>query len=331
MSLLRKIGWLVLAVLLVTGTVSCKEEEEEEITKESMTGSVNFDIPYFVLKGETVTMSASGIIYPDDVYYKWYIPGIYADSLAANTITVKFPDSLATFTVSAASYSDGYYMSSNSRQVTTIDTTWNTSFQGLQHSGQVFRDERDGQCYRYVTLGDLDWFAHNANFRGCGVPYRASKATAAFFGSQYTWEEAMLHDVCPPGWRVPAMEDWESLASVLSGGASLPFVGNWTGLGEKASADVYLNGSRMWPYSPDNLHTNDFGWNAMPLGYSFAHDDTVEGLNAYGCWWCATERDADHGYYRYIWYDRGDFPMSYTGKKDMRIAVRCVRTHPQSL
>jgi uncharacterized protein (TIGR02145 family) len=151
------------------------------------------------------------------------------------------------------------------------------------------------------------------------------------FGSFYTWSEATSGQVCPEGWTVPTHEDWESLAAVLSGGRALPFVDNWDGLGAKASADAYLNEERLWPYSPDNGHTNDIGWNALPLGYSFANTTQFSGFNNYGCWWSATEKDEAQAFYRYIWYDLGDFPMAYTDKDDMRASVRCVRMHPQSL
>ena len=68
----------------------------------------------------------------------------------------------------------------------------------------------------------------------------------------------------------------------------------------------------------------------MPLGYCFVGDHDIVGLNEYGCWWSATEKDATHAYYRYVWYDDPDFPMSYTGKSDLMASVRCVRTRPQS-
>ena len=125
----------------------------------------------------------------------------------------------------------------------------------------------------------------------------------------------------------------DALSAALNGGEPLDFFSNWTGLGAKASADVRFNDVRMWPYTPDNVHSNDFGWNAMPLGYTFANswDTEFSGVKSYGCWWSATERNADQAYYRYIYCERPDFPMSYTSKTDMRASVRCVRTHPQSL
>ena len=328
MDLIKKFGWLMVVIALVAGVAACSEEEEEEVTSESMSGSVTCDIPYYVLKGETVTMTASGILYPRDVQYKWYIPGICADTLSRQTVTVRFPDSLGVFSVMACSQAPGFYVSSNTRSVTTIDTTWNTSLIGLKYSRFRFTDPRDGRSYRYITVGSLDWFNQNLAWQGTGTPFQASPATAPLFGSFYTWEEAV--DACPDGWHVPTVEDWESLAAVLNNGVSVSFFGNWPGLGAAASVDARMNEDRMWPYSPDNLHTNTVGWNALPLGFTALGSSEFQGLNEYGSWWCGTERNADQAYYRYIYYDRDDFPMGYTSKQDMRASVRCVRTHPQS-
>ena len=331
MDLIKKTGFLAAALLLLLGVFACKDEEEETETSASMSGSVVYDIPYYVLKGETVTMTASGILYPKEVRYKWYISGVYADTLTAKTVTVRFPDSLGVFTVSAFSYADGFYNSATTQTVTTIDTTWNTSLTGLADSAERVTDVRDGRSYRYVTIGPLDWFSQNLAWQGKGVPFKASPAVAGLFGSFYTWEEAVTGGVCPEGWRVPTEQDWNSLAAAMNGGEPLDFYGNWPGLGSRASADAYVNGERLWPYSPDNVHENSFGWNAMPLGYSFANTSDFSGVNAFGCWWSATEKNADQAFYRYIHYDRPDFPASYTSKNDLRASVRCVRTHPQSL
>lgn len=330
MQLTQYFRWVALTAMVLLSLLSCKKTEEEEVKPDSMSGTIVFDVPYYVLKGETVTMTASGVIYPKEVAYRWFISSVYPDSLSRRTITVQFPDSLGVFTVTAQASASGFYSASTSRLVTTIDTARGSSLAGLKFSEFQIEDERDGHVYDYVTAGDLDWFSQNLSWQGEGVPFRSSPATADMFGSFYTWEEATKGDVCPEGWRVPTNEDWASLAAVLNDGTPLPFVDNWAGLGTRASADAYLNENRMWPYSPDNTHTNDIGWNALPLGYTFTNTLDFSGLNSYGCWWSATEKDDAQAYYRYIWYDRGDFPMAYTGKDDMRASVRCVRTHPQS-
>ena len=331
MNLIRKTGWLVFALALLCGLTACKEDEEDT-TLPSMSGSVTFDIPSYVLKGETVTMSATGVLYPTDIQYRWYISGVYSDTLAFSRVTVRFPDSLGVFSVSAFAFASGFYSTSTTQTVTTIDTTWNTSLTGLYRSRNSFVDPRDGHCYGYVTLSGIDWFTQNLAWQGTGVPFKASKATAPLFGSVYTWQEAVEGNACPEGWRVPSQDDWISLSAVLNGGQPLDFYSSWPRLGERASADARMNEERMWSYTPDNLHTNDVGWNALPLGYTFADTGggTFTGVNTYGCWWSATEKNAEQAFYRYIYSESGDFPMSYTSKKDLRASVRCVRTHPQS-
>ena len=327
--------WLLPAtlLLLLAAMTACKETEEEETTGKSMSGLVEYSIPYYVLKGETVTMTASGILDPVDVTYKWYVSGVYIDTLTSPTISVRFPDSIGVFTVSATSYGQGYYTSVTTQTVTTVDTAYNASLQNVPRSGQSIVDPRDGQEYAYVTVGGLDWFSQNLGYAGrLGIvpPFKRSPSAVGLFGSFYTWGEVMWEDICPEGWRVPDNADWESLGTALNGGKAVPFIDNWAGLGAKASTDVLFNEERMWPYSPDNTHTNDVGWNAIPLGITTSEGKLWTGVGEYGYWWSASERNADQAYYRYIYYDKADFPMGFAGKNNVRASVRCVRTHPQS-
>ncbi|MCR5710241.1 MAG: hypothetical protein K6G79_07145 [Bacteroidales bacterium] len=331
MDFIKRTAFLAVLFAALVCFTGCKEEEEEEYTPETMTGSVTYDIPYYVLRGELVTLSASGVEYPSrDVTYKWYITGVYSDTLSTSVVTVRFPDSLGTFQVNCFSYYSGFYSLSTAQEVTTIDTTWNVSLQGLARSRDVFVDERDGRSYGYVTLGGLDWFSQNLGWLGSGVPFRKSPSTASMFGCFYTWEEAARGNVCPEGWRLPDNSDWESLSEALGDGSRQAFTGDWPGLGAKASVEAQFNGNRLWPYSPDNAHSNSAGWNALPMGCTFEGVTNFSGMNEFGYWWSATEKNPEQAYYRYIWYDRGDFPMGFTGKSQMRASVRCVRTHPQS-
>ena len=76
MDLIKKFCPLAVLALVLLALAACKQEEEETETSGSMSGTVVYDIPYYVLKGETVTMTASGIIYPKEVFYKWFISGV---------------------------------------------------------------------------------------------------------------------------------------------------------------------------------------------------------------------------------------------------------------
>ena len=339
MDWMKKTALYSLLVLLLVSAFSCRTAEEEEVTGESMSGAIDFDVPYYVHKGQTVTMRASGITYPRDAYYKWYVSGVYADTLTSNVITVRFPDSLGVFNVSAVSFAPGFYSNSSTRTVTTVDTSYNGSVKGLSRSGFSIVDARDGMVYDYVTIGDFDWFSQNLAYvdRTEAVYYKQSPAVASLFGAFYTFYEAARLKICPEGWYVPGNAEWENLAASVNGGVALPFIDNWAGLGSKLSADASFNGSRLWPYSPDNTHTNDFGWNALPLGSMTSDGSQVAGERSYGYWWSASESADGYAYYRYIYYDEGSFPMGSVraGGSDgyvsgVRMSVRCVRKHQQS-
>ena len=327
MDLFKKLSILTAVLAMVFIAAGCKEDEEEESTAQSMTGSVVYDIPYYVLKGETVTLSASGIEYPEKVKYKWYVTGVYSDTLHTDKVTVRFPDSIGVFNVTCYSFFNDFYSTSTSQDVTTIDTTWNTSLYGLAKGDGIFVDPRDDRSYGYVTLGGLDWMNGNLGWTGSGVPFRKSPSTASMFGCFYTWDEALT--ACPEGWSLPTNSDWESLAAAV-GGQPVAFSGNWQGLAHKLSANALLNDEKMWPYSPDNNHDNSAAWNAIPLGYTFASATSFSGMNEYAYWWSATEKNPAQAYYRYMWQGNDNFPMGFADKSDLRASVRCVRTHPQS-
>lgn len=330
--------WLIVA-LSVFAILSCsKEEEYEEELKLNMVGEVEYDMPRYVLLGQYVTTEASGVLSPENPVFKWIAPTVATDTIVGKRVTFRFPsDSLGTFVVTATAHSEGYYVMSYSVQVSTIDTTFNGySLKGLKRSGKSIVDSRDNHRYSYVTIGNLDWFSQNLAYAGTGVPFKSSPITWDMFGYFYDWNSATggvsarglgcgPQGSCPEGWSIPTNEDWEDLAAAMNGGTALPFSDKWDGIGEKASADITFQGNNMWGYSPDNAHTNDFGWNAMPLGYTVENHKRFESDGTYGFWWSASEKDSQKAYYRYIYSDLSQFPMNFTGKTGFGANVRCVR------
>ncbi|MDD2595221.1 MAG: FISUMP domain-containing protein [Bacteroidales bacterium] len=327
--------WL-LAIVVVLALVSCKKSEEETTTLPYMSGYVEYSIPSYVMVNETYTMTASGIVKPVDPIYKWHIPSLFGDTLTTNTISITFPDSLASYTITAIASKSGYYNSSNARLITTVDTTRGASLTGLIYGNSSFTDVRDGQKYITTKVGNLEWFAQNLAWSGAGVAYKWSSATHSLFGRYYYWNEATggvsasglgagPQGVCPKGWSIPTNEDWEDLGKALNGNKAVSFMDNWAGLGEKVTVDAYFNGERMWPYSPDNANKNMFGWNALPTGNTQFGNTLFKGMNEYAFWWSAAEKNDKQAYFRYIYYDQSSFPMNFTAKDDFGASVRCVR------
>lgn len=327
---------LLLATSLLLIFASCEKEEEENLnTKPSMKGAISFNMPRYVAAGEMVNSVVDGIINPADPTYKWFIPALYDDTLSTRQISIRFPDSLASYTIACIALHKDYYSSSKTMTVTTVDTGRDGSLKGIKYPEKSIYDSRDGSEYGYATIGNLDWFTQNLAWDGAGVAYMSSPVTHPLFGRLYNWDEATCgasahglgggpQGICPEGWSIPTNEDWEDLAAAVSGKA-LPFVNDWDGIGEKLSANAYFNGEKMWPYSPDNEHTNTVGWNAIPVGNAQFDLESFRGYGSYAFFWSASEKGADKAYLRYIFADYGSFPMNSTTKSDFGASVRCVR------
>ncbi|MCF0163780.1 MAG: hypothetical protein HUJ92_00750 [Bacteroidales bacterium] len=333
----KKYLWMLVAALSLFCAVACNKEEEEEETKPSMTGTIKFDLPTYIPINELRQLTASGITYPEKVDYKWMIKAMYSDTLYGESVIVRFPDSLGTFVVTSLATADGYYVSTTSKETTTVDTTALIgSLQGLSVASSYFVDPRDKKTYGYETIGKLDWFTENLAWEGCGAPFKSSEIMTHIFGRYYSWNEATggvsadglgagPQGACPPGWSVPTNADWVDLATAMNDGKELKFHDLWVEIGERASAIAYFNETKMWEYWPDNLHTNDFYWNGLPCGYSLQNNGNFKGIYEYGMWWSATEKDASKAYYRYIYMKESSFPASYGAKNDYGMTVRCVR------
>ena len=88
--------------------------------------------------------------------------------------------------------------------------------QASKDTALTFKDERDGQEYRYVQIGDQVWMKENLRFKpedGVYWSYNDDEARGDTMGYLYDFERAC--DVCPPGWHLPAAAEWDTLINYL--------------------------------------------------------------------------------------------------------------------
>ena len=339
---------LALAVAVMTAAVGCRPDDEED-DRLYMSGSLNFDFPSYAVVGQVVESYVSGITTPSgsDLEYFWVSSDIDLgdddlDTLMGQAITVTLPDEPGEYSITAYARSiSGEYYSSTKTATVQVITTDAGSVGGWMPGTGEFVDGRDGSTYQYRQYGSLEWFTQNLRYDGAadgtvlGRPYDGSEGIDDIFGRLYSWNDATggvsgsglgggPQGACPEGWSVPTVEDWEDLALAASG-TELDFLGHWEGLGETLSAPITLNSSAMWPYSPDNLHTNTLGWNAFPTGNSRDHYGEYENIAVYGMWWASTENPDGTVPYRFIYYNTDTFDNYYTDKDSYGVSVRCVR------
>ncbi|WP_290938339.1 FISUMP domain-containing protein [Fibrobacter sp.] len=125
----------------------------------------------------------------------------------------------------------------------------------------IITDERDGQSYKIVKIGEQTWMAENLRYESehsfCNEndPVSCSK-----YGRLYHRDVA--DRACPVGWHLPNESEWRTLFATVGGqtvaGKKLKSTHDW--LYYKTGEFQYDNGNG----------TDDFGFTALPAGlYDF--------------------------------------------------------------
>ncbi len=184
-----------------------------------------------------------------------------------------------------------------------------------------FTDERDGQSYDMVQIGNQIWMAENLNFAGAvdagainpkdgaanpNVNVSNGATLASFcpdgndrnckqYGRLYTW--AAAQKACPAGWHLPSAEEFDAMFMAAMAadlrGAAMAQATNITTVGKalKATSGWFKKGNG----------TDAVGFNALPAGFmSAAEGDEsgespkagkFDGIGGYAYFWTATASD----------------------------------------
>jgi uncharacterized protein (TIGR02145 family) len=334
-SFLPLLGLALVACCMVT---ACGEDESATTSTGilGMTGSLAANMHDYAIRDTTIFLKAEGITAPakDKITYQWSITDPLSLYVWGPVVKYKFPrDTENSVTIKLSGTADGYYSSAVSKTITLIGKTFaeTVDLPASASTFTEFTDPRDGKTYRYAHIGNYDWMTQNLNWAGvagavAGKSYKNQPEYDIIFGRLYSWEEASstLTPICPAGWRLPDTTAWSELGQALNGGVAVPFESYWQDLGSRAAADATINGTKIWPYDPNNKKENSVGWNALPAGeYS---GGIFTGNGRYGHWWSATPypNTTDQAYARYIIYNNAAFYFVNRHKQSY-LSVRCVR------
>ncbi len=182
-----------------------------------------------------------------------------------------------------------------------------------------FTDQRDGKTYAATCIGDQVWMAENLNFAGTGICYDGNPNSCATFGRLYTWNELTggvssdavpsgVQGICPEGWHVPSMAEWEQL---------IAFAGGQSEAGRRLKAN-----SPLWVDSEPN--TDDYGFAALPAGRCdgsdcYNEDDEVN------FWTSSSYGTGSPAVPRYIFLQGIDYIATNSGFEYNRFSCRCVK------
>ena len=200
-------------------------------------------------------------------------------------------------------------------------------------------DDRDGQTYKTVKIGDQVWMAENLNYAylqpteeldSSSFCYNDSAEYCEKYGRLYLWSAAMdsvgtwntngkgcgygttcsptypVRGVCPSGWHLPTQTEWNTL---------------FTSVGGSSTAGTKLKSSSGWNSSGNG--TDAFGFLVLPAGSRFYYGSYYgEGGNAY--FWSSTESRSGSAYNMYLYCDD---VYAYLGgiDKSYGYSVRCIQ------
>ena len=179
-------------------------------------------------------------------------------------------------------------------------------------------DDRDGQTYKTVKIGEQWWMAENLNYRyiqqtaeedSSSFCYDNHPANCAKYGRLYLWSAALV--VCPEGWHLPDSTEWEALRTA---------VGGW------ATAGKMLKSTEGWNDNFDGTSGNgsdSYFFSALPAGLRGKSGNFLnEGY--YALFWSSTEKISNVVYYMALYRDQDNASLVsyYTGHG---LSVRCLK------
>jgi uncharacterized protein (TIGR02145 family) len=118
----------------------------------------------------------------------------------------------------------------------------------------ILTDNRDHQSYKTVSIGNQVWMAENLNFKTpYSFCYDDSTSNCTKYGRLYKLYEAVA--ACPDGWRLPTLEDWNTLLYSVGG---------------ESVAGKKLKSSKGW--LGEGNGTDNYGFSVLPAGFRYRED-----------------------------------------------------------
>lgn len=172
----------------------------------------------------------------------------------------------------------------------------------------------DGSPIAHVSDGTV-WMSTED---GAYCSYDNNSDNIVRYGLLYNRAAVSTHKLCPEGWHVPTVEDWNALGAAL-GGMQNDF-GSWIGVAPQLKA-VY-----GWPAGESA--TDETGFGALPGGSLRADPNNPAVAKFYyagtnGYWWSDSDFSAEMTYY-YGLRTQGDALDQYVGERHSGLSVRCI-------
>jgi uncharacterized protein (TIGR02145 family) len=180
-------------------------------------------------------------------------------------------------------------------------------------------DLRDGRVYPVVEIGRQKWLAKNLDYlseRQSWFYQSDETVNRDLYGIFYPFTSLngqefevdsgdVSTDICPSGWHVPSLEEWEELFN---------FVGSDTAVEKLKSSEKWLGKTAADPY----------GFAALPAGDFFPPRGSFRQIGGEAGFWTSTLFHEGFAYSIAFAYDSGEPIISKVTPVETAMNVRCV-------
>ena len=177
----------------------------------------------------------------------------------------------------------------------------------------TFVDERDGQLYKYTTIGNQVWMAENLKFDApYSLCYDKIEGFCDTFGRFYAlhengedmgmFDQELLDTICPAGWHIPSVDEWIVLFNNMGGE-------------DKAARRLMSSSDFGERYKPG---IDDCSFNSLPAGQWAGRE--LSGQYGVSRYWTSTARDFQSSFNCSMTARGFDFNMDYP-----KMSIRCIK------
>jgi len=154
--------------------------------------------------------------------------------------------------------------------------------------------DMDGNVYSSVTIGTQVWMVENLKTTkysdGTAIPLVTDDVewmnlnghaycwynndpgeNKNTYGALYNWYAIYTDKLCPSGWHIPELADWNTLIDNLGGASS-------------AGGKLKESGTTHWKTTNTEV-TNQSGFTALPAGYRSSWTGEFGGIGRDTYWW----------------------------------------------
>lgn len=218
--------------------------------------------------------------------------------------------------------------------------------------GNGFTDQRDGNSYCTITIGDQVWMAENLRYlpsvyrsnqesytesRYYVYDYQGNNVEEAKDTYNYNEYGVLYNNIaaqtaCPAGWHLPSDSEWTELEIYLEN-HGYNFDGYIDSDNDRNTHNVIgksMASQSNWTVSdisnsPGRLQqkNNSSGFNGKPAGWKHLNG-LFKHINESAAWWATGYYENGNGWDRYLYFSRAHCTRSHNNKH-IGLSIRCIQ------